>query len=156
MVMCVRRFRPGATGATVALVAGFALSVGLALGSAQTAAGKTVWDGAFSAAQAGRGKAVYVAECSGCHLETLLGDGGASPALIGKDFIGAWDKKPVKDLYTRIRTTMPATNPGGLSDQAYVDITAYVLQMNMFPEGSADLPPDADALGAVMIQQTKP
>ena len=114
------------------------------LGSAQTPA------------QAERGKTIYVAECSGCHLETLQGDGGASPALIGKDFVEAWDKKSVRDLFSRIRNTMPATNPGGLTDQAYVDLAAYLLQMNKFPEGTAELPPDAEALRAVLIQQTKP
>jgi mono/diheme cytochrome c family protein len=156
MDMSVRKFRVGATGAMVALVGGFVVSAGIALGSAQTTAGKTVWDGAFSAAQAGRGKAVYTAECSGCHLETLQGDGGASPALVGKAFLEPWERKSVNDLYTRIRTTMPATNPGGLADQAYVDITAYLLQMNNFPEGSAELPPEAAALTAVVIQQNKP
>jgi mono/diheme cytochrome c family protein len=155
-MMSIRKLRVGATGVTAALVGGFVVSVGIALGSAQTPAGKTVWDGAFSAAQAVRGKGVYTAECSGCHLETLQGDGGASPALIGKDFLQAWDKKSVQDLFTRIRTTMPATNPGALSDQAYVDITAYLLQMNKFPEGGAELPPEAGALTAVLIQQNKP
>jgi mono/diheme cytochrome c family protein len=156
MDMSSGRFDVGATAATVALVGGFVVAVGIALGAAQAPAGKTVWDGAFSAAQAGRGKAIYMAECSGCHLETLQGDGGASPALIGKLFIEEWDRKSVQDLYSRIRTTMPATAPGALADQAYVDITAYLLQMNNFPEGSADLPPDAEALKAVVIQQNKP
>ena len=146
----------GRTGVTVAMVVGFAVSAGIALGSAQTTAGKTVWDGAFSAAQAERGKATYVAECSGCHLETLQGDGGGFPALIGKEFVEAWDKKSVRDLFSRIKNTMPATNPGGLTDQAYVDITAYLLQMNKFPEGTAELPPDAEALRGVLIQQNKP
>jgi len=140
----------------VALVGGLVVSVGIVLGSAQTTAGKTVWDGAFSAAQAMRGKTVYMAECSGCHLETLQGDGGASPALIGKLFMEGWDRKSVHDLYSRIRGTMPATAPGALSDQAYLDITAYLLQMNNFPEGSAELPPEAEALKAVVIQQNKP
>jgi mono/diheme cytochrome c family protein len=155
MDMSIRGFRAGTTGMMVALVGGFVVSVGIVLGSAQTA-GKTVWDGAFSAAQAARGKAVYVAECSGCHLETLQGDGGASPALIGKLFMEGWDRKSVQDLYSRIRGTMPATAPGGLSDQAYIDITAYLLQMNGFPEGTAELTPDPEALKAVVIQQSKP
>jgi mono/diheme cytochrome c family protein len=156
MDMYGRGFGVHATTVTVAFVAGFAVSAGIAIGAAQTTAGKTVWDGAFNAAQAGRGKAAYVAECSGCHLETLQGDGGSSPALIGKEFVEEWDKRSVRDLFSRIRNTMPATNPGGLSDQAYVDITAYLLQMNKFPEGAAELPPDADALKAVLIQQNKP
>jgi mono/diheme cytochrome c family protein len=143
-------------GATVALVVGFAVSAGIASGSAQTPAGKTVWDGAFSVAQAERGKATYLAECAGCHLETLLGDGGASPPLVGKDFLEAWDKKSVRDLFSRIRNTMPATNPGGLTDQAYADLAAYLLQMNKFPEGSAELPPDAEALRSILIQLNKP
>jgi mono/diheme cytochrome c family protein len=146
----------GAARITVALVGGFTVSLGLALGSAQTTAAKTVWDGAYSSAQADRGKAVYLAECSGCHLETLAGDGGASPALIGKEFMESWDKKTVRDLFARMRNTMPATNPGGLTDQQYADITAYLLQMNKFPEGTAELPPNAETLKTVLIQLTKP
>jgi hypothetical protein len=144
--MSVRELRAGATGVTVALVGGFVVSAGIVLGSAQTPAGKTVWDGAFSAAQAVRGKAVYLAECSGCHLETLQGDGGASPALIGKDFVQAWDRKSVRDLFSRIRNTMPATNPGGLRPGLcrYYGLPAA---MNRFPEGSAELPPEAEAHG---------
>ena len=62
----------------------------------------------------------------------------------------------MQDLFSRVRDTMPATNPGGLSAQAYIDITAYLLQMNNFPEGSAELPSEAAALTAVVIQQNKP
>jgi hypothetical protein len=51
---------------------------------------------------------------------------------------------------------MPATNPGGLTDQAYADLAAYLLQMNKFPEGTAELPPDAEALRGVLIQLNKP
>jgi hypothetical protein len=145
MDMSGNAYGVGATRVTVALVVGFAVSVGIALGSAQTTAAKTVWDGAFSAAQAGRGKTIYVAECSGCHLETLQGDGGASPALIGKDFVEAWDKKSVRDLFSRIRTRCPR-QPRRPYRSALRRHRGYLLQMNKFPAGDRSPPPDAEAL----------
>ena len=51
---------------------------------------------------------------------------------------------------------MATVKGGGLSGQAYIDITAYLLQMNNFPEGSAELTPEPAALAAVVIQQSKP
>src|SRR5262249_44562069 len=35
--------------------------------------------------------------------------------------------------------TMPANNPGGLSDAAYLEILAYVLQVNEIPAGAKEL-----------------
>ena len=143
----------GATGVTVALVGGF-VALSASRWAPHRRPGKTVWDGAFSAAQAGRGKAVYMAECSGCHLETLQGDGGASPALVGKLFLERWERKSVKNLYSRIRSTMPA-HPGGLPTRP-MSISRPTSANEQFPEGSAELPPEAEALKAVVVQQNKP
>ena len=61
----------------------------LALGSlALTAADhKTVWDGAYTAAQATRGESVYFQQCSRCHRDDLSGYGGV---LIGSRFMSDW------------------------------------------------------------------
>ena len=65
------------------LVAGGSLVAG---GFVAGAAGKTVWDGVYGAAQAERGKEAYAQKCSGCHGDFLDGDsanGGWAVALSG-------------------------------------------------------------------------
>ena len=41
---------------------------------------------------------------------------------------------------------MPDDNPGGLPEQTYADIVAYMLQMNDFPAGDSELPTSLDML----------
>ena len=47
-------------------------SAGLSL-VAQTPAGRTVWSGVYSDAQAARGETEYVSRCAGCHRDDLSG-----------------------------------------------------------------------------------
>jgi hypothetical protein len=58
------------------------------------------------------------------------------------------------DLYEIIRGTMPLDNPGGLSDQEYIDVVAYMLQLNGVPAGRTPLPADAAALKELRIEVT--
>jgi hypothetical protein len=55
-----------------------------------------------------------------------------------------------------VKRNMPADNAGTLSDPAYVDVLAYILQQNTFPAGTAELKPDADLLKSILIVNTKP
>jgi mono/diheme cytochrome c family protein len=105
------------------------------------AADKTVWDGVYTAAQAARGAAVYATDCSGCHRDRL--PERAAPAADGGRFMEAWAEDSLKSLFTVIKTTMPQTTPGSLSDAAYTDIVAYILKENAFPPGSEELTPGA-------------
>jgi hypothetical protein len=57
----------------------------------------------------------------------------------------------VSDLVTKIKDSMPASSPGSLSAQQSTDITAFMLQANKFPAGSADLSADAAAQKAITI-----
>ena len=41
---------------------------------------------------------------------------------------------------------MPDDNPGGLPRQTYVDVMAYMLELNGYPAGSDELPPNEDVL----------
>ena len=41
-----------------------------------------------------------------------------------------WENAAVGDLFEKIRTTMPQTNPGSLDTQTYLDIVAYLLRAN--------------------------
>ena len=71
--------------------------------------------GPFSAAQAQAGRDAYEANCSSCHRPDLRGSGEA-PALAGANFIAAWRDLSTKDLYDRIRLSMPPGMPGSLGE----------------------------------------
>jgi len=109
---------------------------------------KTTWDGVFTAAQAERGKANFLGgRCGGCHKLDLTGDRG--PALKGDDFIAHWENGSVVTLYDKIRETMPPNSPNETTDDAKIDIVAYLLQQNGFPEGKGELRAEADSLGII-------
>ncbi len=96
------------------------------------------WDGAFSPAQADRGRAAYRENCARCHGPELAG-GESSPPLSGVPFLAKWAGKSVADLLDRTRRTMPTDNPGGLTNRQYNDIVAYLLSANRFRPGTAEL-----------------
>ena len=79
----------------------------------------------FTQQQAGEGEKLYAAVCASCHSKDL--SGGKGPALKGVSFEPKWKGQPARKLYARIRTTMPPEDPGSLSEQAAIDIVAYLL-----------------------------
>lgn len=101
----------------------------------------TVWDGVYTADQAARGKAVYDASCSACHLPDLTGSPEGRP-LVGEPFMQDWREDNLNTLFDRIRTLMPFDDPATLSDDAYLDSVAYILQVNAFPAGAEELTPE--------------
>lgn len=78
----------------------------------------------FSDAQAARGGQVFNQTCSACH---------AGDRFIGQQFVDNWGDRRVGDFYSLVRSTMPVDNPGGLKDQDYLDVTAYLLKANHSP-----------------------
>ncbi len=100
--------------------------------------GATVWDGVYTAEQAERGEAVYKSYCLSCHQADFSGTEEAS-ALAGEPFMESWREDTVGNLYTRVRNLMPFDDPASLSDDAYLDSVAYLLQVNGFPAGSSEL-----------------
>ena len=110
--------------------------------------GRTVWDGVYSAAQAERGRRNYDASCSSCHQPGLTGAGEAPP-LSGARFMQGWREDTLGSLFTRIRTLMPFDDPATLSDDTYIDIMAYILQVNSFPDGQDEL--KAEGLEGIKI-----
>lgn len=101
----------------------------------------TVWDGVYTAVQAARGKAVYETSCSACHLSDLTGSSEARP-LAGEPFMQDWREDNLDSLFTRIRSLMPFDDPATLSDDAYLDSVAYILEFNGFPAGNRELTTD--------------
>ena len=129
----------------------FATAVALLSGAwrAQTPP-RTAWTGVYTTEQADRGKKVYVKSCQECHGETLLGADNA-PGLAGDEFLGKWSKVSVGDLFDRVQSTMPDTNPGSLTAPQYADVIAYVLRENTFPAGKDELPSNLDTLAKIML-----
>ena len=80
------------------------------------AQGKTsVWDGAYSEAQAARGKDEYEYNCGNCHIHDLSGDSIKDvPPLATNDFLGKWYGKSVKELLDYITQNMPQDSRGSL------------------------------------------
>jgi cytochrome c5 len=97
----------------------------------QLNASRTVLDGVFTAAQADRGSAVYSEKCATCH-EGADVDG---PPLTGTPFIDRWREDTLDGLFDFIKTRMPQTAPGSLSEAAYLDIVAHLLHENDYPAG---------------------
>jgi S-disulfanyl-L-cysteine oxidoreductase SoxD len=106
------------------------------LGVAQTSpAHRTVWDGAYTEAQAARGTIAFGQSCSGCHA---LAAEGRAP-LVGPAFWKSFAQKTVADLLEFVSTNMPNGAPGSLNEGAYKDIVALMLKSNGFPAGSSEL-----------------
>lgn len=119
------------------------------------AAERTVWDSVYSASQAARGESLYTKSCARCHQASLSG-ADESPALTGGGFLGNWNGLPLSDLQTRIRTTMPTDTVGIYDRQLVTDVIAYILKMNNFPAGAADLPIDIEPLRQITVRSAKP
>lgn len=107
---------------------------------------RTVTEGVYTAGQAARGQAIFQERCSSCHGQTLGGD--IAPPLVGDAFIGDFDKQPLSELVNKIKNTMPADDPGPgqVTPQQTADIVAYILQVNKFAAGRAELSADEGAL----------
>ncbi|MBZ5636322.1 MAG: PQQ-binding-like beta-propeller repeat protein [Acidobacteriia bacterium] len=85
--------------------------------------------GPFTTQQADAGRAAYQQNCSGCHAADLSGIGNALP-LSGLPFTGSWGNRTAGDLVGFMQGAMPPNNPGGLGEQNYLNIAAFILQSN--------------------------
>jgi hypothetical protein len=126
---------------------GAALSVLLFLGAViahgQDAAGPSIWNGVFTAAQAMRGDDAYQASCSSCHGGNLRATDPEAVDLTGPAFQAKWNGKTLGERFEKIRDTMPLGNGNSLGDKTYIDIVAFILQFNGFPPGNQELVPAA-------------
>ena len=102
---------------------------------------KTVWDGAYTTAQAARGQA-HSANCAACH-QADLGGKGCLP-LKGDGFMERWHDYSVPPFKTYIglnsaslRFRMPDTRP--LPDERDLYIITYLFKTNGFPPARSEL-----------------
>ena len=118
----------------------FAESGRVQTAQATNADGRTVSDGVYTAAQAARGKARYEITCRSCHGADL--SGGSERALAGEDFIRNWSGVTLDSMFDRVLGMPPVTEISAalrLSDEAYLDIITYVLEVNGVPAGTEEL-----------------
>ena len=111
-------------------------------GAAVAVAQAPVADGAFTADQASSGWSVYGVQCGQCHGPNLEGMIHAPP-LSGVDFLNSWLGQTTDDMFAYLRDEMPPGQAGVISDQAYIDLVAYLLESNGAVPGERTLMADA-------------
>jgi len=98
---------------------------------------RSITEGVYSTEQAARGQQLYKAQCAACHGSAMQGTVG--PPLAGDGFLSNWSAQPVANLVDKIQKTMPFNLPASLSRAQSTDLAAYVLQVDKFPAGQAEL-----------------
>lgn len=114
----------------------------------------TAGDGVYTKAQALRGKAVFEKSCASCHALVPKGpvtSASPGPDLVGEDFLMRVGAKPAWGLAKTILDTMPSDFSMEMTEPIALDITAFLLQVNTFPEGKAELTADT-AKTAIIIK----
>ena len=106
----------------------------------------------FTEAQASAGGVAYRQHCASCHGSRLEGL-QLSPSLTGERFDRAWRGKTADTLMFHVRRMppKPGATSGGLDDDTYASILAYLLQTNGLGTAGTSLPSDMRALGALTI-----
>lgn len=124
---------------------------GAATGSELT---RSTADGVYTAAQSERGAKLAVEECDVCHGERFTGT-DLGPPVHQAAFQTNWAGKPLAELFDKIFTTMPAHNPSTLGLTQTADLVAFLLNVNGYPAGEADLPGDMAILQQIRIAGKK-
>ena len=132
--------------------AGMSAAPGQEPGGAPPTTSRTVWDGVYNPTQAARGETFYTLHCASCHRDDLTGYDGL---LRGQRFMDKYREAGLDLLFEKTKTTMPRNAGGTLSDQTYVDIVSYVLKVNEFPPGTAELRLD-DVAGVRLVGKGGP
>lgn len=120
--------------------------------------------GPYTAAQAERGRLYFYGSCNTCHTDAktfaqedlvagrgfLNGRGLSLLSVVNPDrFAERW--RNVANLYNKISTTMPGHDAGGLSSAAYVDIAAFLMNVNGIQPGAEELTDDREAMHATPL-----
>ena len=134
--------RPSLSQAAITLAA----AIVLAMAAAPTARSQPAAAPTFTAEQVDRGRAVYGRNCTDCHGTTLDNGEFGGPVLKGGFFRQKWAPVGVGALYSFTKGLMPPDRPGGLTDQNYADLIAYILSNNGYTPGDKELPTDASAM----------
>ena len=121
----------------------FAVAVMLLVGCGQQAPDSTL-DGIFTSAQAQRGEGLFETLCARCH---------SIQEFSGRSFDTIWAGTPLTALYVRIANTMPLDQPGSLSNNQSLALTAHILASNGMPAGDSPLQANLEWLSGILVAQ---
>ncbi|MBN9506311.1 MAG: PQQ-binding-like beta-propeller repeat protein [Altererythrobacter sp.] len=110
----------------LALAAGVAALSGGGIAFAQQGGASAAGDFAVQAEQGG---AAFAQNCAGCHGADLT-SGRFAPNLKGPVFLAKWGGRPLAELHAYFSSAMPPNNAGGLPDDTYAAIAAFILKEN--------------------------
>jgi mono/diheme cytochrome c family protein len=101
----------------------------------------SVQSGVYTEEQAERGTRLFEEKCRSCHKPEQFANGG---------YVEGWSGMTADDMIEQIRATMPEDNPGSLKRGEYVDVAAYLFQMNGFPTGDTEM--DVESTKRIRIE----
>jgi polar amino acid transport system substrate-binding protein len=121
-------------------------AAGLVAAVPYLASAQTAKPALYTAEQASAGAAIYSSSCAACHGTQM--EGVAAPALKGAAFgdMATAQGLTASGLLEVIANTMPQSDPGSLKPAEYAAVTAYIMQQNGYPAGSAALADGAAGL----------
>ncbi len=114
--------------------------LGLLAVPAAQAEGRTTQDAVFTKDQAKAGGKLYKTHCLVCHDKKYF-----------RPVLKRWNGQSAAILYDVMTGSMPESNPGGLRDQEYVDILAYIFSLSKYPAGEEALDYRSGALTEIVI-----
>ena len=97
----------------------------------------------YTADQARSGEAAYDRTCLECHTKVEFKE---------RPFLFAWEGSSVAQIYTYIAENMPDDGPASLDESEYLEIMAYILEMNGYPAGSDELTADVERMQDVPFE----
>lgn len=98
--------------------------------------------GAYTETQAAQGDTVFRKYCASCHELSFH---------TGEQFRMNWFSRTVYDLFKVLKTTMPEDNIGGLTDDEYARVMAYIFKLNGFPASADSLRADSLEMQRIRI-----
>jgi len=112
---------------------------------------RTIWDGVFTAEQSAAGGGLYTQYCQGCHGKTGRGTPGG-PGVTGANLNKKWEETSLLDFWTYAYNNMPPGAAGKIgSQQDYVNIVAYIMDMHGAEPGDSQLVWNEEQLGNIYI-----
>ena len=124
------------------LLAGLLISCAARDLSAQQSAATSDSVAAAAARQLDVGEQWFRSACLECH---------AVRGLDTSDFRLKWSGRSAYDLFEHIRSTMPESKPGSLTQGTYAAIVAYLMKLNGMPAGTRRVSSDSTALTTIRL-----
>jgi len=96
----------------------------------------------FTPAQANQGGMTFNSLCRGCHDPSRFSS---------ESFTRRWEGRTVSELVAFLRNAEPRSLHGGYPDVHYLELTAFVLELNGLTSGPDALPSDPQVLENIRI-----